>query len=163
RAKQIRLRRPLDVVSDKQVEVPISIEIDPRCARAEFIGAGEACFFCDICKNALGISEQKTLAYSRNEEILIAVVVLISHCHTPCVRFNRETGSTSHCREGSVSIVVKQMQCGRPMRLPGPVFAVGEKQIPPTVAVIVDEGNARAQRFREIFFAERAVVMSEVD
>ena len=60
-----------------------------------------------------------------------------------------------------VAVIVKEMQRGTPPVLPGPVHAIGEKQILPSVSVIVDERDARSEGFRKIFLSERAGVMSK--
>ena len=58
-------------------------------------------------------------------------------------------------------VIAKEMQRGGPAVLPRPVHAVGEKQILPAVAVVVDECDARTQRFRQILLSERAGVVGE--
>src|SRR4029077_15989833 len=53
------------------------------------------------------------------------------------------------------------MKRGGPAMLSGPVHAVGEKQILPSVPIVVDECNARTKRFRKILLSKRACVMGE--
>src|SRR6266571_2141523 len=48
-------------------------------------------------------------------------------------------------------------------KVAGPVHAVDEKNVRPAVVVVVDEGHAGAHGFREIFCAEGAVVVEEMD
>ena len=46
---------------------------------------------------------------------------------------------------------------------PGQRGSVDEEDVLPAVVVVVDEGDAGAEGFREKFFAEGAVVVDEVD
>jgi len=48
-------------------------------------------------------------------------------------------------------------------RMPRPIHAVDEQDVLKPVVVVVDEGAAGAERFRQIFAAESAAVMIEVD
>ena len=45
----------------------------------------------------------------------------------------------------------------------GPAGSVGDEDVLPAVVVVVDEGDAGAESFREEFFAEGAVVVDVAD
>src|SRR5262245_10332138 len=45
--------------------------------------------------------------------------------------------------------------------LPWPVLAVGKKEVLPAIAVVVDEGDAGSESFRQILFSEGAGVVRE--
>ena len=111
-AEQIRLGRPLDIVSDDQIQVPVAIEIHPCRACTEFVVSGEARFFRNVREDAIDISEKTALADSGNEQILITVIVIVSDGDTQRVHFNGETGGARDVREGPVAVVAKQVQRG---------------------------------------------------
>ena len=56
-------------------------------------------------------------------------------------------------------VVAKELQRRSAPVLAGPVLAVREEQVLPAVSVVIDERNARAERFRKILFAEGTGVM----
>ena len=47
--------------------------------------------------------------------------------------------------------------------MPGPVHAVHQQNVQPAVAIVIEEGAARAHGFGKILRAERAAVVAEVD
>ena len=60
-------------------------------------------------------------------------------------------------------VVVIELQDGLGTGVSRPVFAVDEQDVGPAVVVVINERAARAHGFRQIFLAEGAVVVGEMD
>src|SRR5260370_125788 len=52
-AIQVSLRRPLDIIGDDEIEMPILVEVNPRGAGAEFLWAEQSRFLRDIRESAV--------------------------------------------------------------------------------------------------------------
>src|SRR5262249_7675892 len=77
------------------------------------------------------------------------------------INVTSEAHLARHIGERSILIVTEELQRGIVPRLSGPFLAVRKEQILPTVIVVVDECHSRAESFGQIFFTERAGIMSE--
>src|SRR5438445_4087675 len=98
-----------------------------------------------------------------DEEIIETVVVVIADRDAESEHGDRESGFTSCICKRSVVIVVIELQRGSTARVAGPVLTIQEEDIRPAVVVVINKGATRAHGFRQIFFPESAVVVSEVD
>ena len=89
------------------------------------------------------------------------VVVEVADRDPHPVDFHVEAGGAGHVGERAVAVVAVQPE-RRPLPLvTGPVHAVDQQDVLPPVAVVVEEGATRAERFRQEGAAEAAVVVTE--
>ena len=79
RTEQIALDRPLDVISDHQIELAIAIVIHPGCAGGKLLRTPQACRLGHIAEGSSAVVvEQVTLTEGSNEDILVAIVVVVT-------------------------------------------------------------------------------------
>src|SRR5208283_4129074 len=110
-----------------------------------------------------GIVEQPVLAYTGDENVREAVVVIVADSHAHAVHLNVESGAGSNVGEGSVSVVVIQPQRGVPLLVAGPIHSVDEENVLPAVAVVIEEGTAGTHGFGKKFSSKGAAVMLELE
>src|SRR5439155_17421966 len=103
------------------------------------------------------------LAIRRDEEIVVAVVIVVADRYADTVDFNVESGFVRDVSEGAVVIVVIKLGSGVFLRVPRPVRAVHKKNIRPAIVVVIDERNTRTHRLRQKLFSERSVVMNKMN
>ena len=60
-------------------------------------------------------------------------------------------------------VVVIKLRGGLRTSVTGPTFAVDEKDVGPTVVIVIDESATGAHGFGQIFFPERSVVVCEMN
>ena len=95
---------------------------------------------------------QNVLAEVGDEQIVPAVVVVVADAHALSPARVRDSGLRGHVGEGAVAIVAKQMR--RRFAPRGKALeprAVHQKNVEPSVVVVVVEGNAAAGGFQQIF------------
>jgi hypothetical protein len=164
RAVQIFFRGPLHVIANDEIEFAVFIKIDPGSAGAEFLRTVEAGFLRDIGEGTVAVvMEEVALAVRCNKEIVEAVVVKITHGGSHTKNIDVEAGFVRDIGERAVVIVVVELRSGMFGGAAGPVGAIHQKNIRPSIVIIVDKGNAGAQGFWQIFFAVRAVVVREAN
>src|SRR5207245_7179042 len=99
----------------------------------------------------------------RNEQIVETVVVVVTHRYAKPEHWDDESSFASGVCERPVVVVVIELQDGLGTGVSRPVFAVDEQDVGPAVVVVINERAARAHGFRQIFLAEGAVVVGEMD
>src|SRR5579859_1670569 len=118
----------------------------------------------DVHKRALtSVVKQAALAYAGNEEVGKAVVIEIAHGDAEAVHLDIQTRALGYVGEGAVSIVVVEAQCGALPLVARPVHAVDEDDVLPAVVIVIQKRAAGAQCLGQIFAAERAAVVLEID
>ena len=142
----------------------IFVVIHPGGAGAEFVRALQSRFLRHIGKCAVAIVvKQMALSVGGDKEVIVAIVIVIADSHAHAVQLHVQTSFVGHIGERAIVIVVIELECRVLANVAGPAHAVDEENVGPAVVVVIDEGDARAHRFREIFFAEGAVVVDEMD
>ena len=100
----------------------------------------------------------------RDVEIGVAVVVVVADGHALAVERLVEPGLLGDVLEVSLAVVAIEGLGRRRLDLvAGPVRRVDEEQVLVAVAVVVEEGDARAHRLGQELLAEGAVVVDECD
>ena len=107
--------------------------------------------------------KQPALPIRSNEEIVVAVVIVIADRHSDAVHLDIQARFVRDVAERAVVIVVIKLGRRVLLPVPRPVRSVDQEYIRPPVVIVVDEGHPGAHRLRQKLFAERAVVMNEVD
>src|SRR3984885_681846 len=173
-AEHIAPRRPLHVVADKQIEQAIAIVVEPQSRGAESLTLAESTGNGRVQKRSFAsVPKQTVLAYTGDEDVGKAVVVVITDSYAHAVEFNVETGARGHVSERAVAVVVIEPE-SRALRfvvgrivicgfVAGPVHAVDQQNVLPAVTVVVKERAARAQGLGEKFTAVSSAVVLEVN
>src|SRR5882762_118846 len=138
------LRRPLDVVADKQIQQSVAIEIKPQRRRAQSLAAAQPAWLGYIDERALaGVSEQPVLADASNKDVRITVVVVISDRNPHAVHLHLKTSAARDVGKRAVAVVAIELQragLGFTVALvSGPIRPVHQKNVLPAVAVVVEE------------------------
>src|SRR5262249_31249638 len=98
-----------------------------------------------------------------DEQVVVTVVVVVAHRHTHSVHLDVEASLVGHIGECSVVIVVIELRRRMSLHVPGPVHPVHKENVRPPIVVVVDESNARTERFWQVLFAEGSSVMREAN
>ena len=98
-----------------------------------------------------------------DENIVKAIVIVIADGHAHSVELDGEACLRGDVGERAVVIIVIERGMRDVAMMLGPIRAVHEKKILPTVVVVIDERHAGAHRFRQIFLAERAIIVREMN
>ncbi len=163
-AIKIRFWRPLHIVSDDQIEFAVLVVVNPSSAGAEFFHAAETRLLRHISKCSVAVVvKQPALSVRSDENIVVAVVVVVADGYADAVHFNVETGFVRNVSKSAVVIVVIKLRRGVFLPVARPVGSVHQENIRPPVVVAVDEGNPRAHRLRQKLFAKSSVVVDEMN
>src|SRR5882762_7541989 len=160
------LRRPLDVVADKQIQQSVAIEIKPQRRRAQSLAAAQPAWLGYIDERALaGVPEQPVLADASNKDVRITVVVVISDRNPHAVHLHIETSAARDVGKCAVAIVAIELyRAGLRFKVTfvsGPIYAVHQKNVLPAVAVVVKKRATGAECFGQQFPAGGAAVVTE--
>ena len=104
-----------------------------------------------------------TLAQRADEEIVEAVVVVIADCDSESEHGNCQACFAGYISEGSVVIVVIELESARRAGMSGPILAIDQHNVGIAIIVVVDERAPRPHRFRQILLSEGTVVVNEVN
>jgi hypothetical protein len=102
------------------------------------------------------------LTNAGDQNVGIAVIVVISDCNSHAIHFNIQASAASYVRKCSVTIITVKLECASLALVPGPIHSVDEKNVLPAVGVIVEESAARTQRLREKLAAVGTIVVLEL-
>src|SRR5882762_9928103 len=123
----------------------------------------------DVCSSDLGecsvavVVKEATLSERGYEEVVEAVVVIVTDCYAHAIHFHIEVGFVGYVSECSIVIVVIKLRSGVLLLMTRPVHPIDQKNVGPAIAVVVDESDTRAERFRQEFLSERAIVVGEAN
>ena len=161
----VDLGRPGDVVADEQIEIAVVVDVEERRAGEPAIGPLGVGRGGDVVEVPLAVvAEQIAAADRRDVEVGIAVVVVVAHGDALAVERLVEPGFLGDVLEVSLAVVAIEGLGRRGLDLvAGPVRRVDEEQVLVAVAVVVEEGDARAHRLGQELVAEGAVVVHERD
>ena len=144
----------VDVVGDDQIEPAVAIVIDEGTASAPgFAGAGDSGFVADFGEDTFRGCDRGGFAVVGDVKIFPAVVVVIAHADALAPPGGGESGFDGDIREGAVMIVAVEMTGGG-FAL-GSAFesgAIDEEDVGPAVVVVVEDGDASAGGFEDVFF-----------
>src|SRR5882762_8073606 len=123
----------------------------------------------DVCSSDLGecsvavVVKEATLSERGYEEVVEAVVVVIADRYTHAIHFHIEAGFVGYVSECSIVIVVIKLGSGVLLLMTRPVHPIDQKNVGPAIVIVIDESDARAERFRQEFLSERAIVVSKAN
>jgi hypothetical protein len=97
-------RRPLDVVADEEVEVPVAVHIEERGAGAPGVRvAAHLRLGGDVDQLALDVAEQVIPADRGDEHVGPTVAVVVAHRHAHAVEIEPRTGGGRHVLEATLA------------------------------------------------------------
>src|ERR1700688_198597 len=104
-----------------------------------------------------------TLPDTAYENIGEAIVVVIADGDSHAVHFDIKAGCASNVGERPGAIVTVQMQSRFLAFVAGPIHAVDEQNVLPTVVVVVEKCATRAQCFGQKFSPEGSAIMLKLN
>ncbi len=131
---------PFDVVADEEIEQSVAIEVQPHRRCAERHAAVQTAGFRHVHERALaGVAKQPVLTDARDEDVGESIVGEITDRDAHAVDLDVESRGASHIGKGAVPVVAVEPQRGSLLLVAGPIHAVHEQDVLPTVSVIVDK------------------------
>src|SRR5580704_14262311 len=159
-AEHIVLGRPLHVVADEQVKAAVTVRIKPQRGRAQGLPVAEATGVGNVDESSLpAILEKPVLSNTCDQDVGKTVVVVIAHGDAHSIHLYIETDFVGYVGKSTVAVVVVEPKRGRLALVAGPVHAVNKENVLPAVAIVVEEGAARAERFGKKLASVRATVV----
>src|SRR5580692_1374501 len=147
-AEHIVLGRPLHVVADEQVKPAVTVKIKPQRGRAQGLPVAESAGVGNVGESSLpAIFEQPVLSDTRNQDVGKTVVVVIAHGDAHSVHLYIETGLVGYVGKSTVVVIVVEPKRRRLALVARPIHTVNKENVLPTIAIVVEEGAARAERF----------------
>ena len=143
----------IDVVRDHQIEEAVSVVVAKRRARGP-AAIGNAGFGGDISESAVAIVVIKDIAAETSEiQIRPAVVVIVAHGSAHGKTARVQAGLFGDIGECAVAIIVIK-GAGSFLALQSHLDAgsVGEINVRPAIAVVVDNNHSTAHGFDDVFF-----------
>src|SRR5579859_7497408 len=126
--------------------------------------AEQAARFRYVNERALArISKKPALADTTDENIRPAVVVVVADCNSHSIELDVETRSFRHVGERAVAIVAIEPESSAPPLMAGPIHPVQQQNVQPTVAVVVKERAAGAERLGKKLSSVGSAVMLKFD
>ena len=111
RAIEIRLGRPLDVIANHEIQVAVFVIIHPGGAGAESFRGLQSRFLRHVGEGAVAIVvKQMILPVGSDEQVVIAVVIVIADGHAHAIELDVQTGFSRRVGERAVVIVVIELR-----------------------------------------------------
>src|SRR5207248_8055851 len=112
--------------------------------------ASQTAGFCDVDKSSFaGVLEQAVLTHASDQDVRIAVVVVVSNGHAHSIHFNIKTGSTGYIGESSIAIVAIELERAAVALVAGPIRSVDEENVLPSVGIVIQKCTAWTECFRK--------------
>ncbi len=165
RAVEIAFLRPLHIIRDHQIELAVAIVVHPGSAGGKLVRPPQSRGFGYVCKGTVAVVvKQVALADGSDEDVIVAVVVIVADGDPQTVHRHRQPGLVSNIAKCSVVIVVEELQSGRArLRVSRPVLTIHQEDVGPAVVVVVDERAPRTHGFGKVLLSKGAVVVREMD
>src|ERR1700722_4865131 len=133
----------------------VAVVVDERAAVAPGLaGTGDACLFAYVGESAVAVVViEDVFSVVRDVEIFLAIVVVVADTNALAPAGMGEAGFLGDVGETAVVIVVIQMTSGG--FLGGSRIeagAVSDENVGPAVVVVVENGDAGAGGFKDVFF-----------
>ena len=163
---------PLQITGNEEVQVAIVIIVEKAGTYVPAISL-DAGLPRDVRKSAIAVvSVKNAISIIGHQQVSIAVVVVVPCGHAHAVARSPHTGAQGDVRKGAVTIVAEQpiprLRCGLVQ-----CFSVGlgilqrcavhEKDVRPSIVVIIEDRHAAAHGLNQVLVRSRGVVELEVD
>ena len=163
RADEIRRNGPVHIIRDEQIEMPIAVVVEPR-GRCREPGRADARACGHVHERAAARVVEQTVAVQAGDvQIRTPVVVVVGRRDAEPVHLDSEARRRRDVGERAVVVVAVQGVARRCALVAGPARRVDEEEILESVAVGVEERDARAHCLRQVLLAERAARVPEAD
>ena len=165
-AIEVPLRRPINIISDHQIQTAIVVVIEPRRARSPSSGIHHACPRGHIRKGAVTIVViENAAAVTADEQVGEAIIVVVAHRDAhPEQALGSDAGCHCYVGESSITIVPVERASQRVRRSVdlrrGSVYQVEIKQ---SVLVVVDPAASRTHGLDQVLLRGGGVVVLESD
>src|SRR5690606_28951927 len=163
-AVDVLVGRPIDVVSDIQVQMPVTIRIEEHGGPAPLLRTRDPGLSAHFGEDAAVIAEEHILVQGREEEILIAVVVEVGHNDPEAIGLDvPEAGLMRGFDEGAVALIAKKPETLHPAV--GPLSespAANQQDVEPPIPVVVDEASPTPDDLRRPCLTESTIVVVEL-
>src|ERR1051326_3808007 len=103
------------------------------------------------------------LADASDQNVGKAVVVVIPYGNAHAVEFHIESSVRRDVGEGAVPVVVVEAKRGAILFVAGPVGAVDQQDVLPTIAIVIQKCAARPKGLRQVLAAEGAAVVLKLN
>src|SRR5215469_7286250 len=111
RANNVFLWGPIDVIAYHQVQLAITVIVHPGGAGGKLIDSPQTGFFSNVSECAVSVVvEQMALADGRDENVVKAIVVVISNGYSQPIEANSQSGTRSHVCKRAIAIVVIELE-----------------------------------------------------
>ena len=154
----VRRRRPPQVVDDEEIEEAVVVVVQPARGDGPF-AAGDAGARRHVVESAVAaIAQQLVASHAGNEQIDVAVVVVVGGRDAHRVADAGHACLVSHVRETHVPLVAIQpiRIRGQPLLERGQLGAVGEEDVRSAVPVVIEDGEAARRTVDVEFFRPRS-------
>src|SRR5579859_25576 len=92
-----------------------------------------------------------------------AVVVVILNGNAHAVEFHIEPSACRDVGESAVPVVVVEAKRGAILFMAGPIGAVDQEDVLPTIAIVIQKSAARPEGLREVLAAEGSTVVLKLN
>ena len=161
--KRLALRRPAHVVDDQEIEPAVVVVVEPAGGRRPF-AAADARPLGDVFEAAVAAVAQQLVARDAgDEEIDVAVVVVVGGRRTHRVADAAHAGRRGHVGELHAAVVaIEPVGVGvAALGERGHLGAVGEEDVGPAVAVVVEDGHAARDALGVVLVGGRRMPVDE--
>ena len=112
-AKEVGLGRPLQVVDDEEVEVAVTVIVEPCGSCAELFRAAQAGWDRHITKGAVAVvTKQSVLAQGADKQIVVSIVVVIADRGSHPIGLESQAGLYGDVCERPISVVAVELRRG---------------------------------------------------
>ena len=142
------------IVGNKKIEVAIAVVVEETasCSPARLV-VPQAGGLGYVSKRSIAVVAVETILTKIGaEDVLESVVVVVADADAGCPAHSFQSGLLRHIRKRSVAVVFVEAIRGAG-RIAIQTRAGQQKNIDPTVVVIVDEGAATTGSLQNVFFA----------
>src|SRR5579884_278897 len=165
-APEVPFRRPIDIVSDHQIEAPVVVGIKPRRTRSPASRVLDPRLPGHIGERSIAIvAIENRSPVAADEQIGKAVVVIVAHGDShPEQTFSAHARFRSDVGKRSIAVIAVQRPA---QRMRGLIDlrrrAVHQIKIEQPVLVIVDPAAAAAHGLDQVLLRSRSIVVPEID
>src|SRR5579872_3234547 len=103
------------------------------------------------------------LADASDQNVGKAVVVVIPNGNAHAIEFHIESSARRHIGESAVPVVVVEAKRGAILFMAGPIGAVDQEDVLPTIAIVIQKSAAGPKGFRQILAAEGSAVVLKLN
>ncbi len=161
--RAVGVRRPVDVIDDEQVETPVVVEVEPGAGHTPLTAGNPGAFGHIVEAAVAAVAQQLVLPHTGDEEIDVAVVVVVGRGGAHGVADTTHTGRLGDVGETHLPIIpIETVRVvGRALLERRGLGAVGEENVGTAVAVVVEDSQATWCALDEVLPRGRRMMVNE--